>query len=353
MELEHVVEALIFASPDGVSAREMARVITTAAAPAKAQKAVADASLEQLESFDEPAEPLDDHTMMMLRYADVTEEQVTEAILNLVRNYQETGRAFTLIERPTGYRIAARPDYAPWVRQLFPEKKPTRLSQSALETLAIIAYRQPVTRSSIEAVRGVSVDGPMQTLLDRNVVRIAGRADLPGRPLLYETTDLFLEHFGIKTVDDLPNAAELRAVKLPEPEDEPAPKAGKGKKSAAGAVAEHEELPLDGSAPPVEAKPKRVKKEKAEPTQPATAEQHVIIEPAPKQTAPRGQEFVYEAPEEDDDESELPAEDAEADDSDAEDEAPDAAAEVTSDGTDEESDAVGDAEADTLDESTV
>jgi segregation and condensation protein B len=312
MELEHVVEALIFASPDGVSAREMARVITTAAAPAKAQKAVADASLEQLESFDEPAEPLDDHTMMMLRYADVTEEQVTEAILNLVRNYQETGRAFTLIERPTGYRIAARPDYAPWVRQLFPEKKPTRLSQSALETLAIIAYRQPVTRSSIEAVRGVSVDGPMQTLLDRNVVRIAGRADLPGRPLLYETTDLFLEHFGIKTVDDLPNAAELRAVKLPEPEDEPAPKPSKSKKGAAPA-AEHEELPLDGSAPPVEPKPKRVKKEKAALPEVASEEQHVIIEPAPKQTAPRGQEFVYEAPEEDEaeveDEEEIDDED--------------------------------------------
>jgi segregation and condensation protein B len=248
MELEHIVEALIFASPDGVSAREIARVITTAAAPAKQQKAIADQGLEAADDSEEPAEPLDDHTLMMLRYADVTEEQVAEAILNLVRTYQETGRAFTLTERPTGYRIAARPDYAPWVRQLFPEKKPSRLTPSALETLAIIAYRQPVTRSSIEAVRGVSVDGPMQTLLDRNVVRIAGRADLPGRPLLYETTDLFLEHFGIKSVDELPNAAELRSVKLPEPEDE-APV--KSKKSSS---TDQQELSLEGGEEP---KPKK------------------------------------------------------------------------------------------------
>ncbi len=292
MELEHIVEALIFASPDGVSAREMARVITTSAAPAKAQKDAADAALGQMENFAEPLEALDDHTLMMLRYADVTEEQVTEAILALVRNYQETGRAFTLIERPTGYRIAARPDYAPWVRGLFPEKKPSRLTPSALETLAIIAYRQPVTRASIEAVRGVSVDGPMQTLLDRNVVRIAGRADLPGRPLLYETTDLFLEHFGIKTVDDLPNAAELRSVKLPEPEDDPPPTV-KGKKAPA-AEPNQDELPLDSAPPkePKEPKPKRPKAAQPEsPTMPVL-EARPVADPSDQPAY----EFVYVAP---------------------------------------------------------
>ena len=232
MQLENIVEALIFASPDGVSPREIAKVITAAAVPAQTQKAAADKAAAHLENPDEPVEPLDDHTLMMLRYADVTEEDVNAIIQRLIQHYQESGRAFTLTERPTGYRITARPEFAPWVRQLFPEKKPSRLTPSALETLAIIAYRQPVTRSSIEAVRGVSVDGPMQTLLDRNVVRIAGRADLPGRPLLYETTDLFLDHFGIKSVDELPNAAELRSVKLPEPEEEVAAKVRKGKAAA-------------------------------------------------------------------------------------------------------------------------
>ena len=86
-----------------------------------------------------------------------------------------------------------------------------------METLAIIAYRQPITKAAIEAVRGVACDGMVQKLLDRDLIRIGGRAELPGRPLLYETTDLFFEHFGIRSIDDLPNATELRKVKLPEP----------------------------------------------------------------------------------------------------------------------------------------
>jgi segregation and condensation protein B len=86
-----------------------------------------------------------------------------------------------------------------------------------METLAIIAYRQPITKAAIEAVRGVACDGMIQKLLDRDLIRIGGRAELPGRPLLYETTDLFFEHFGIRSIDDLPNATELRKVKLPEP----------------------------------------------------------------------------------------------------------------------------------------
>jgi segregation and condensation protein B len=84
-----------------------------------------------------------------------------------------------------------------------------------METLAIIAYRQPITRADIEAVRGVAVDGVMQTLIDRNLVRIAGRAEIAGRPLLYETTQFFMEHFGLKNLDELPNASELRRVTLP------------------------------------------------------------------------------------------------------------------------------------------
>ena len=93
------------------------------------------------------------------------------------------------------------------------------MSGPAMETLAIIAYRQPITKAAIEAVRGVACDGMIQKLLDRDLIRIGGRAELPGRPLLYETTDLFFEHFGIRSIDDLPNASELRKVKLPDPEE--------------------------------------------------------------------------------------------------------------------------------------
>ena len=117
------------------------------------------------------------------------------------------------------------PEYSHWVRQLYPENRPARLSSPALETLAIISYRQPITRADLEAVRGVAVDGVMQTLLDRGMVKIAGRADVPGKPLLYETTQAFLDHFGLRTLDELPNGEELRKVQLPTAESVAAEKA--------------------------------------------------------------------------------------------------------------------------------
>ena len=204
LELENIVESIIFASPEGASTKEITRCVRGAVVTAREANA---------ENADEA----------ITRFADVVEPQVVAAIAHLNAIYEETGRAFCLVERPAGWRIMSRAEFSPWVRELFPDKKPARLTPSALETLAIIAYRQPITKSSIEAVRGVSVDGPVSALMDRNVIRIAGRADLPGRPLLYETTDVFLEHFGIKTVDELPNASELRSVKLPEPEALTAP----------------------------------------------------------------------------------------------------------------------------------
>jgi segregation and condensation protein B len=101
------------------------------------------------------------------------------------------------------------------VRELFQAPRPTRLSAPALETLAIIAYRQPITRADVEAVRGVSIEGVLQTLMERGLVKIAGRAEIPGRPLLYETTEFFLDHFGLRNLDELPNAEELRTRYLP------------------------------------------------------------------------------------------------------------------------------------------
>jgi segregation and condensation protein B len=223
-DFDSIVEALIFASPEGISTKEMARCIRAAASAAREQ------------DRENPPE----HVM---RHAGASDEDVAEAVARLNETYTRDGRAFLLQERPGGWRIMSRMEYAPWVRELFPDKKPARLSPGALETLAIIAYRQPLTRSSIEAVRGVSIDAPLQTLLDRNIIRIAGRADLPGRPLLYETTDVFLEHFGIRTVDELPNAGELRSVKLPEPE------------SAAAPAAAQSELPLETAEPAAPAQP--------------------------------------------------------------------------------------------------
>jgi segregation and condensation protein B len=145
----------------------------------------------------------------------VREAEVAAALEQLKIENIEQQRAFQLNEKAEGWQLASDPKYAQWVRQLFPAPKPARLSAPALETLAIIAYRQPITRADVEAVRGVNIDGVLQTLMERGLVKIAGRAEIPGRPLLYETTQFFLDHFGLRNLDELPNVEELRTRHLP------------------------------------------------------------------------------------------------------------------------------------------
>jgi segregation and condensation protein B len=267
-ELENIVESIIFASPEGASTKEITRCVRGAVVTAREANG---------ENADEA----------ITRFADVVEPQVAAAIAHLNAIYEETGRAFCLVERPAGWRIMSRAEFSPWVRELFPDKKPARLTPSALETLAIIAYRQPITKSSIEAVRGVSVDGPIQALLDRNVVRIAGRADLPGRPLLYETTDVFLEHFGIKTVDELPNSSELRSVKLPEPEPVTLP----------AAPDPQAELGLEGGSTeqPAASKPRKKSKGKKASTEGETATAAAAMKSVPG-SGPAGSPAEANAP---------------------------------------------------------
>jgi segregation and condensation protein B len=148
-------------------------------------------------------------------FAKIKEAEVAAALEQLKVEYIEQPRAFQLAEKAEGWQLVTDPQYARWVRQLFPAPKPVRLSSPALETLAIIAYRQPITRADVEIVRGVTIDGVLQTLMERGLVKIGGRADIPGRPLLYETTQLFLDHFGLRNLDELPNVEELRTRYLP------------------------------------------------------------------------------------------------------------------------------------------
>ncbi len=203
MHLSRIIEALIFASQEPLSLAEMVRAV---------KDTIKEAALDAKENHTE----LDAEKAAM---KDVDDIQVRGALQELIDHYEADGRAFTLVERSTGWRLSARAEFADWCRALYPDKKPQKLSAPAVETLAIIAYRQPITKSAIAAVRGVSVDAMVQQLLDRGLVKIEGRADLPGRPLLFSTTDMFLDHFGIRTLDDLPNANELRRVKLPTPEE--------------------------------------------------------------------------------------------------------------------------------------
>src|SRR5437899_9905154 len=170
----------------------------------------------------------------------VKEAEVAAALEQLKIEYIEQGRAFQLTEKAEGWQLATDPSFAKWVRQLFPGPKPARLSAPALETLAIIAYRQPITRADVEAVRGVNIDGVLQTLMERGLVKIAARAEIPGRPLRNETTQFFLDHFGLRNLDELPNVERFRTRHLPvaQPSAVPESAASPGSSASAKATAD-------------------------------------------------------------------------------------------------------------------
>ncbi len=190
IQLKQVIEALLFAAPKPLSARQILQTLTKGSA-------MASEPLSDLQSVDEAH---------------------IEAVISEIKDQMEaSGCGFVLQELAGGYRYGTRPETSPWVRLLHDETKPTRLSQPALETLSIIAYRQPISRADIEAVRGVSVDGVVATLLERRLIKLAGRSDAPGRPLIYETTSEFLEVFGLKSLQELPNADELRRIPISQP----------------------------------------------------------------------------------------------------------------------------------------
>ena len=134
---------------------------------------------------------------------------VRQAIESLKAFYEAQGSALMVVEVAGGYQIASRKEYAGLVQKLFKGRQASRLTQRGLETLAIIAYKQPITKNEIENIRGVNVDGVIKTLLERNLVTIEGREKAPGNPLLYGTTKYFLEYFGLKSLEDLPKLKEI------------------------------------------------------------------------------------------------------------------------------------------------
>lgn len=150
------------------------------------------------------------------RIAAMIEEAAPESIADLVRDlnadYLREDRAFHVQEVAGGYRLVTRPEFASWVADLRASDASPRLSQAALETLSIVAYKQPVTRAELESIRGVTVEGVLKTLVDRELVRITGREEGMGRPLLYGTTDHFLEYFGLPSLDALPRPDELEIL---------------------------------------------------------------------------------------------------------------------------------------------
>jgi len=194
---------------------------------------------------------------------------IAEAIAALQADYDSRQGGFYLAEVAGGYQFRTRPEYTGWIRRLV-DPKPVRLSKAALETLAIIAYKQPIIRSDVEHIRGVDCGGVLRQLLERKLVRVLGRKEIAGRPLIYATTRKFLETFDLKDLKDLPTPKEIEEFgKAPlemrgniaiEPEEEAsAPEVGAetptelmdadGETPAAGAVDPAETPPLSGESP--------------------------------------------------------------------------------------------------------
>ncbi len=194
MELKVILEAILFSAQKPMSLKEMRDVF--AAAPEHAEG---------------------DETVRGLRK--VKEDQLEAALTELAAEHEAAARTFRLVCVAGAWQFVTQPEYAPWLKALVGHKaRPPKLSQPALETLAIIAYRQPITRAEVEQVRGVAVDGVMQTLLERGLVEQLGRAEVVGRPMTYGTTAVFLEYFGLPGLASLPAADELRRIVVQKPE---------------------------------------------------------------------------------------------------------------------------------------
>ncbi|MBU1098793.1 MAG: SMC-Scp complex subunit ScpB [Bacteroidetes bacterium] len=173
-----VIEALIFASDEPISVKEIIRAI------------------QEIDGEE----------------TEITPENVESTVDELNEYFLQEDKSFNIVRVANGFTFATKPDYAKYVGFLSSEKSKRRLSQAALETLAIIAYKQPITKPEIESIRGVNSDYMINTLLEKNLVTIKGRAETPGRPLLYSTTDEFLKYFGLYKLADLPKPREIEEI---------------------------------------------------------------------------------------------------------------------------------------------
>lgn len=146
--------------------------------------------------------------------------EIKDVIAELASEFETQGRALRVKEIAGGYQIVTDPVFAPWLKKLYKTAGADRLSGPSLETLAIIAYKQPATKPEIEAIRGVNVDGVLKTLIEKNLVKIMGRRETVGRPIIYGTTQEFLQYFGLNSLDELPKLEEFnfteKDIELPE-----------------------------------------------------------------------------------------------------------------------------------------
>ncbi len=197
MELKYILEAILFTSQNPLTAKELRDLLGGAI---------------------EHADEKDVQSVKSFKKTSV--DAITAALEELKQEHDQAGRSYRLNCVNDAWQFFTEPDYAPWIKAVVGHRaRPPRLSQPALETLAIIAYRQPLTRAEAEQIRGVNIDGVLQTLVDRGLVEQVGRAEgVPGRPMTYGTTAIFLEYFGLRSLEELPAADELRRIPVQKPE---------------------------------------------------------------------------------------------------------------------------------------
>ncbi|MBS0631089.1 MAG: SMC-Scp complex subunit ScpB [Verrucomicrobia bacterium] len=231
--LKKVLKALLFSSSQPLAIKDIQAAFTRfheqAAASAAAEAAAEDSASKPAGDNAAPApapaaEPAGEATEVFAEPVDaelyqevpslITATQVREVMDEISAELKANDDGLLLIEGSSGYRLVTHPRVARWVRILRQEPPPLKLSASSIETLAIVAYRQPVTRGEIETIRGVSAEAGINKLLERDLIFVVGRADLPGRPIQYGTTDHFLEFVGIKSIDELPASDVLSSRQI-------------------------------------------------------------------------------------------------------------------------------------------
>ena len=190
-DLKKTLEALLLSTADPISAKSVVKIFERY-------------NQHLSETQDKSTEVEDDGVELKIMSNLYSLSQICEAFRQLTDEAEVQDKAYRIVERPNGYQIVTAPQHAEFVRLLRGQPRPMKLSSAALETMSIVAYRQPVTRAEIEAIRGVSIDSALNKLIELELVYITGRAELPGRPIQYGTTEKFLEFTGIKELDELP-----------------------------------------------------------------------------------------------------------------------------------------------------
>ncbi len=215
--LKRVLKALLLSTSEPISIKDIQRVVQRyhderrPPEPGAAVSPPAEGASADPASVQEVIRDIIDQVPTL-----ITATQIREAMEQLDAEFAGGGDVCRILQGPEGFRLVVAPAHADWVRLLRGEVRPQRLSPAALETLAIVAYRQPVTRADMEAIRGVSVESALQRLLELELAQVTGRADLPGRPLTYGTTDRFLDFTGLRSLGELPASDVLSPAQISE-----------------------------------------------------------------------------------------------------------------------------------------